>query len=118
MRLHLRRSGHKPVALSPYLLRFWHNRLNYLLFSGRLKWVHLTHGPSPEIDFPVDGCYWPDPYVPRLHIDERCLTKGRFLNTLAHEMVHQYQHEHKLPLTHGRFFKAEAKRLAKHGLTI
>ena len=100
-------------------MRYWHNQLNVLLFKGALRKVKLTYGDSTDVvDVPVDGYYLPDHYGPRLHIDARCLTKGRFLNTLAHEMVHQYQHELGLPLTHGAFFKEQAKRLAKHGLLI
>lgn len=68
--------------------------------------------------YPVDGFYDDDPYEPRIHIDARCKTKQHMLDTLAHEMVHQLQHQRGLPMTHGRFFKAWAKKAAKHGLTL
>ena len=81
--------------------------------------MRLTYGDSSEVvDSPVEGYYLPDAYEPRLHIDARCNTRRRVINTLAHEMVHQLQHELGVPLTHGKLFKAQAKRLAKHGLTI
>lgn len=79
----------------------------------------LTFGDSTDIvDCPVEGYYLADPYEPRIHIDARCTIRRRVINTLAHEMVHQYQHELGVPLTHGKFFKAQAKRLAKHGIII
>lgn len=90
-----------------------------MLFAGKLKRVSITYGCSKDdLDDPVYGFYDSDPYEARIHIDKRCRTKRAILDTLAHEMVHQYQHEAGLPLTHGRTFKAYAKKAAKHGLTL
>ena len=117
--LHLKRYGHKPADLSPSLLSYWHGRINTALFNRELGRVTLTCGPTGD-DMPmaVDGYYSADPYSPVIHVDSRCKTKRHVLDTLTHEMVHQLQHQRGLPLTHGRFFNAQAKRLAKHGLTL
>jgi hypothetical protein len=112
---HLAKHGHKPLALSLPLLRYWHSRLNYLLFRGKLGRINITYGDSPG---EVCGLYYPDQYEPRIHIDTRCHTRQAILDTLAHEMVHQHQHKLGVPLTHGRLFKAFAKKAAKHGLTL
>lgn len=112
---HLAKHGHKRLGLSLPLLRYWHSRLNTLLFGGKLGRINITYGDSP---YEVYGLYYPDPYGARIHIDSRCRVRQAILDTLAHEMVHQYQHEHGLPLTHGRLFKAFAKKAAKHCLTL
>ena len=65
---------------------------------------------------PVMGFYDYDVDEPRLHIDKRCKTKQQVLDTLAHEMVHQLQHERGLGINHGHFFKQQVKRLRKYGL--
>lgn len=67
---------------------------------------------------PVMGYYDYDTDDPSLHIDSRCKTRADIINTLAHEMVHQLQHQRGLPVNHGKFFKRQAKRLAKHGVMI
>jgi hypothetical protein len=51
-----------------------------------------------------------------LHIDKRCKTRAEVINTLAHEMIHQLQHERGLNVNHGKFFKLQAKRLQQYGL--
>lgn len=70
-------------------------------------------------DVPVWGYYHND-YAgdSYIHIDYSVDTKALFINTLAHEMVHQLQHERGLGINHGRFFKQQIKRLRKHGLEI
>lgn len=78
----------------------------------------MTYGETTEVAIPVCGLMFPCDIDPRIHIDARITTRRALLETLAHEMVHQLQHERKLPLTHGRFFKAQAKRFAKYGLTL
>ena len=114
---HLAKHGHKRVDLSPSLLSYWHGRLNSELFKRELPRVTLTCGPTGDaMPCPVDGYYDADPYEAVIHVDARCRTKQHILDTLAHEMVHQLQHKRKLPLTHGRFFNAQVKRLAKYGL--
>jgi hypothetical protein len=100
-------------------LSYWYGRLNAELFKGELHRVLLTAGPTlDDMPYPVDGFYDADDYEPRLHVDSRCKTKQHILDTLAHEMIHALQHKRRLPLTHGRFFNQQAKRLAKKGLNV
>jgi len=115
---HLAKHGHMRVDLSPSLLSYWHGRLNSECFGRKLGRVMLTAGKTgDDMPFPVMGFYDADNYEPRLHVDSRCKTKQAVIDTLAHEMIHQLQHKLGLPLTHGKFFKAQAKRLLKHGIT-
>ena len=108
-----------PVALSPTLLRYWYGRVNRELFAGKLPKVLLQYGDGTErMGFTVYGYFAPDEQHPVIHIDSRVVTRGMLISTLAHEMVHYYQHLHGLPLNHGRFFKSQAKRLLKHGITL
>jgi Zn-dependent peptidase ImmA (M78 family) len=116
--LHLKQRGSERVALTPALLSYWHGRLNTALFSRELKRVPLTCGKSIDMGGPVMGYYDYDTADPSLHIDSRCKTRADIINTLAHEMVHQLQHQRGLPVNHGKFFKRQAKRLAKHGVVI
>ena len=62
------------------------------------------------------GYYDYDDDEPSLHIDKRCKTRAEVINTLAHEMIHQLQHERELSVNHGAFFKAQVKRLQQYGL--
>lgn len=73
---------------------------------------------SARVGFPAYGYYSPDEQSPYINIDPRVTTRGMFIATLAHEMVHQLQHQRGLPLTHGRFFKAQAKKALKQGVTL
>ena len=112
---HLLEHGHKPVDLTPALLSYWHGRLNTACFDRELGRVILTCGKSQDIG-PVMGYYDYNDDEPSLHIDKRCKTRAEVINTLAHEMIHQLQHERGLSVNHGTFFKAQAKRLQQYGL--
>ena len=100
------------------MLRHWHSRLNSELFKGELRKLDLTIHPSDRVDGPAYGYFSPDEQVPYINIDPMVITKGMFIATMAHEMVHQLQHQRGLPLTHGRFFKANAKKALKHGIIL
>lgn len=107
------------VDLSIPLLTYWHNRLNRELFKGALRRISVLHGLThPAIAEPVYGYYQPDDQLPYINIDARVTTRAMLLNTLTHEMVHQYQDESGLPLTHGKVFQRHAKRMAKHGIIL
>lgn len=47
----------------------------------------------------------------RIHIDGAVKTKQLLLATLAHEMVHQLQHEQGKATHHGKLFQYHAKRI-------
>lgn len=89
------------------------------MFGGKLKKVELSYGDSTDtFPEPVWGYYMPSEQAGRIHIDGGVRTKQLLLHTLAHEMVHQAQHERNLPLTHGWVFKAYATRFAKYNLIL
>ena len=112
-------TGLVPIVLSPTLLRYWYGRLNRELFKNSLPRVLLQYGDATTfMGCSVYGYFMPDEQHPRIHVDTRVVTRGMLISTLAHEMVHYYQHTHGLPLNHGRFFKQQAKRLLKHGITL
>lgn len=116
---YLAKHGHKPAVLSRSVLQHWHSRLNQELFKGKLRKIKLQYGPSSDVfDVPVWGYYHSEDGMATIHIDEIVNTKRRFINTLAHEMVHQYQDMLHLPVNHGAYFKRQQGRLAKHGLEI
>lgn len=80
-------------------LRFWHTRLNTLFFDGvlarpvlELKRVRKAY-----------GLYYPEA-IPRIVISHS-LTRTEAKLTLAHEIIHQWQHSKGLPLTHGSTFR-------------
>lgn len=45
-------------------------------------------------------------------------SKELFLNVLAHEMVHVYQHQFNQPIGHGKSFWEWRKRFKRNGLTL
>ena len=89
-----------------------------MLFGSKLKRVRLTFGETTIYDYPVWGYFMPDEQSGTIHLDSRIKDKGMLINTLAHEMVHQMQHELGLPLTHGSYFKKQAARIHKFGVTL
>lgn len=81
-------------------LRYWHSRYNKLVFDGKLS--------KPAI---VLAEYQPD-WVGACEVDKTTsiyiapyLTREEARRVLLHEMIHQWQHEHKLPMNHGMSFK-------------
>ena len=96
------------------MLGYWHRRLNHEVFGSGLGPCALTSGSSPPEYGPVFGYYLPG----LIHIDHRVLIKRELVNVLAHEMVHQLQDQLGLSVDHGKFFRAETKRLAKLGLEL
>ena len=100
-------------------MRYWHNRLNVELFGSRLTKIRLQYGDSTGVfKSPVWGYYHGSEQDCHIHIDANVNTKLMLVNVLAHEMVHQLQHQLDKPVTHGRFFKSQAKRLLKHGIIL
>lgn len=103
---HVAARGHEPVVPTLRLLRYWWPRLNKALFGGCLHPCQMVlvqgEGFWGQCTTLSDG---------RVRIDMNTSltwTRSALLGTLAHEMVHQYQHQHGLPVTHGEAFKAWA----------
>ncbi len=117
IREHVSRHAHEPVTPTLRMLRHWWGRLNVEVFDGLLHPCQLTYGPLEGED--VYGmCYPLEVERVRIHIDARADTRGCMLATLAHEMIHQWQHQHGLDMTHGDVFKGWAEVLRiKTGLT-
>lgn len=116
MREYVAKHAHRAVVPSTHMLRYWWARINAAAFDGLLLPCQLTYGPHAG---EVDGmCYPLDLGRVRIHVDARIKTRGGMLSTLAHEMIHQWQHQHDLDMTHGDVFKgwAEVVRI-KTGLT-
>jgi SprT-like family len=114
---HLRKRGAEGVDPSPRFLRLWWGRLNRSFFKGRLRPCQLTHGRS---EFPnCDGlCYPLVAGLVHIHIDRAVKRRDDLLSTMAHEMVHQWQHQAGRHMGHGPDFQRWKARLAKHGLKI
>lgn len=103
---HIAARGHEPVVPTMRMLRYWFPRLNKALFGGSLHPCQLVLAPLTgnwgTCDTLSDG---------RVRITLSTTqewTRSALIGTLAHEMVHQYQHQHGLPLTHGDAFKSWA----------
>lgn len=81
-------------------LRYWHTRYNRLVFDGELSIPQLVIGEyQPGW---IGACVTGSP--PTIYIAPYAsLENAR--RVLLHEMVHQWQHEHKLPMNHGKRFK-------------
>lgn len=120
---HVIKHGHEACDITPRMLRYWWTKLNTELFEGGLWVPQLSYGDDPtpgcgkaEVDgatFPLGG------QRVRLHISNSITTRQAMLATLAHEMVHQYQYQNDLPMTHGETFLAwEAPIKLITGLTI
>ena len=88
------------------------------MFGGRLHTVNLVNGEITFFDFAAYGAYVPSEDAPSIHVSSIIKTRKLLLETLAHEMVHQWQHQHKLPLTHGPLFKRYAAKFLKYGMIL
>ncbi len=100
---HIKQHGHTTITPTIPLLRYWWRRFNDEVFGGVLLSCDLrvtscaAHGAV--------GLMWPLPQLrARIDITPEPNIKAEILATLLHEMVHQYQHQHGEPLTHGEAF--------------
>lgn len=97
----------EPIALE--LLR-WHARLNTERFGGALSTITVRVSRAMRSRL---GHYAPAQrgVPPEIAISHRHVKRHGFeqaLQTLLHEMVHQWQDESKLPLGHGADFRRKA----------
>lgn len=116
---HVEAHGHRPVTITVPMLRHWWRRLNQEMFCGVLKAPQLRADVTDGYD--VSGLCWPleGGYV-RIEIEPQyATTRHAMLSTLAHEMVHQYQHQLGGAMHHGESFECWREPiLGKTGLTI
>lgn len=61
---------------------------------------------------------WDDPAGCTIHINKSFLSKRLFINTVAHEMVHQWEWLNYEHMTHGNTFFVWRKPLAEFGITL
>jgi hypothetical protein len=98
----------EPIAMQ---LQEWHNRLNAERFDGTLATIavrvsrrmrsRLGHYAPAQRGSPAE-----------IAISQRHVKRHGFeqaLQTLLHEMVHQWQDESRLPLSHGADFRRKAR---------
>lgn len=91
-------------------LTFWHARMNTDRFGGKLSpiTVRVSRGMRSRLGHyaPAQRGAPPEIAISRRHVKRHGF--GEALQTLLHEMVHQWQDESKLPLGHGADFRRKA----------
>ena len=93
------------------------NNINRQVFYGELKLPRFRLLYSKDYWGMCVGS-WDDPAGCTININKSFLSKRLFINTVAHEMVHQWEwlnHEH---MTHGTTFFVWRKPLAEFGITL
>ena len=98
----------EPIAMQ---LQEWHRRLNAERFDGALRPIavrvsrrmrsRLGHYAPAQRGAPAEIA------ISQRHVKRHGFEQG--LQTLLHEMVHQWQDETKLPLGHGADFRRKAR---------
>ena len=114
------KDAHKGVTPTPALIRYWWGRLNTEIFGGKLPppiqcSVHTSQESKEACGF--DTWAWYEHGVSRgfgsFSFWGVPVTRQDFLTTLAHEMIHQYQHAMGKPTVHGRYFKVLCKKYGR-----
>lgn len=98
----------EPIAME---LQLWHKRLNAERFDGKLSAIavrvsrrmrsRLGHYAPAQRGSPAEIA------ISTSHVKRHGFEQA--LQTLLHEMVHQWQDESKVPLGHGPDFRAKAR---------
>ena len=85
-------------------VRLWYNRINKILFQGKLN-------PHQKIDINIRsrldknlGEFYYNCSPQELHLRHEYENIQLFIETLAHEMVHLWQKDNKKPCNHGKDF--------------
>lgn len=118
---HVKLHGHKSVKPTLRMLRYWWKKLNVEVFEDSLLPCQLSLLTEEGYEDGYQGLCWPlDNGRVRINVDPGyCTTRGGMLATLAHEMVHQRQHQTGLAMTHGDSFEQWREPiLGLTGLTI
>jgi hypothetical protein len=101
---HVARHGHKPIVPTVSLMRYWWAKLNHHLFGGELMPCQLEVIDCMKTYTAVGLCWPLESRRVRISLHTEFDTRAGFLSALAHEMIHQFQHQNDLPLNHGREF--------------
>lgn len=107
-----RAATHPDDAALAGRLRAWHEQLNRELFAGELRPVVIRvsrrmRARLGHYSAPGSGGDPAEIAISRRHLRRHGWKAA--LETLVHEMVHQWQDEHGLPLDHGPVFRAKAR---------
>ncbi|HSA54091.1 MAG TPA: SprT-like domain-containing protein [Gemmatimonadaceae bacterium] len=106
-----RERGHPADAGLVEELREWHERYNIRHFDGRLSRIPLRISRRMTArlgQYRISTCAGErsEIVIARRHIERHGWHEA--LDTLLHEMVHQWQHESGLPVDHGPAFRRKA----------
>jgi len=84
--------------LSTAFLQFWHAELNKMFFDGELETAYIRIGPEREDETVAEFEERTVPFmITFFEGPATCLTDELFsIETLLHEMCHQYVREHEL----------------------
>lgn len=109
-----REGTHPDDAPQAHHLTEWHARYNALHFGGALRpiAVRVSRRMRSRLGHYTPATKHGDP--PEIAISRRHLRRhgwSEALETLLHEMVHQWQDENGMPIDHGRQFRAKARAL-------
>jgi hypothetical protein len=89
----------------------WHARMNAERFGGALKpvAVRVSRRMKSRLGHyaPAQRAQPPEIAISRRHVKRHGFAQA--VQTLLHEMVHQWQDESKVPLGHGPEFRAKAR---------
>jgi len=107
-----RARNHPEDARMAERLTEWHAQYNDQFFGGQLRPLHVrvSRRMRARLGHYTAATRAGDP--PEIAISRRHLRRHGWdeaLHTLLHEMVHQWQDEHGLPIDHGRAFRAKAR---------
>jgi hypothetical protein len=110
---HMTARGHEAVYPTARMLAHWWRKLNAELFDKALRPCQLAT-PAFTVEYSdAQALCWPLEHgIVRIELDAaREYTRSSMLASLAHEMVHQWQHQNGLPTNHGQEFQGWVDRI-------
>lgn len=113
---HVAKSGNRKVLPTPALMSYWFRRLNAEVFDGWLPTPTFLVG-APKATWGMFTVDVNDDVT--VYLADHWMTKTQFLDILAHELVHLWQHIAAEPIAHGPSFTRWAPIIkARAGLTL
>jgi SprT-like family len=113
---HRHRTHPEDIPLADQLTA-WHARYNRELFGGDLRPLEVRISRRMRARLGHYTAASRDGAPPEIAISRRHLKRHGWkeaLETLVHEMVHQWQDERGLPIDHGPVFRAKARAMGIH----
>ncbi len=112
------------VATKEHAQMVWH-ALNHAVFGGVLQYPEkMIIQDRPTWDFWGEcegwqrGSRWGQHYTRAIRLQKIHPSPKRFIDVMAHEMVHQYEWERQGTMTHGKTFWAWKDKLAEKGIPL